>query len=267
MSDNTTHLLDIMRRLRNPAEGCPWDIEQDFKSISPYTIEEAYEVADAISRGNISDLKNELGDLLFQVVFHSQIASERDYFTYEDVVIAISEKMVRRHPHVFAETAIGSVDEQTNAWEDFKAQERASDGDTSALANVPIALPALSRAKKLQKRAARVGFDWDRPEHVLDKIREEILEIEAEVENGRVGGNEKISEEIGDLLFTCANLARKWKVDPETALRDGNDKFERRFRAMEAYFENQGKKISDLDLAEMEFAWNCVKKAEQSIDG
>ena len=263
MTKNTDHLLEIMVKLRDPSDGCPWDVEQNFKSIAPYTIEEAYEVADAVARGDMTDLKNELGDLLFQVVFHAQMASEAGHFTYEDVVNAISEKMVRRHPHVFSDAMIESADAQTSAWEDIKARERLSARDKSVLADIPVALPALTRAEKLQKRAARVGFDWDRTEMVLDKIKEEVAEVEAETNAALDGDRDGMAEEIGDLLFACANLARKWGIDPETALRKGNDKFERRFRAMEAYFQDTGTEMKSLSLEQMEDAWVIVKNAQR----
>ena len=264
MSEETKRLLRIMERLRNPSKGCPWDLEQDFKSISPYTIEEAYEVADAISRDDMTGLKEELGDLLFQVVFHAQIASEAGVFNYADVVEAVSDKMVRRHPHVFSDVAIISADVQEKEWDDIKAMERLAKGeDASTLGDIPRALPALTRANKLQKRAARVGFDWDQPEQVLDKIREEIEEIEAETENASNENLDGMTEEIGDLLFTCANLARKWGVDSETALRAGNEKFERRFRAMETHFQERRQNIADMGLEELELAWRLVKEAER----
>lgn len=263
MSKSTDHLLCIMAKLRDPSGGCPWDVEQDFSSIAPYTIEEAYEVADAIARGDMADLKNELGDLLFQVIFHAQMASEAGHFTYEDVANSVSEKMVRRHPHVFSDAVIESADAQTFAWEDIKARERLSAKDKSVLADIPVALPALTRAEKLQKRAARVGFDWDRPERVLDKIKEEVAEVEAETNAALDGDRDGMAEEIGDLLFACANLARKWGIDPETALRKGNDKFERRFRAMEAYFQDTETEMVSLSLEQMEDAWVMVKNAQR----
>ena len=265
MSQNTDNLLEIMAKLRDPLGGCPWDVEQDFKSIAPYTIEEAYEVADAIERGNINDLKNELGDLLFQVVFHAQMATEAGHFTYEDVVNAVSEKMVRRHPHVFSNAVVGSADAQTSAWEDIKAQERLESQDKSILADVPVGLPALTRAEKLQKRAARAGFDWDRPERVLDKVKEEVAEVEAETGSASDGDKDMITEEIGDLLFACANLARKWGIDPETALRRGNEKFERRFRAMEAHFQDSETDMASAGIEEMEKVWTLIKSAQQEV--
>ena len=265
MSQNTDNLLEIMAKLRDPLGGCPWDVEQDFKSIAPYTIEEAYEVADAIERGNINDLKNELGDLLFQVVFHAQMATEAGHFTYEDVVNAVSEKMVRRHPHVFSNAVVGSADAQTSAWEDIKAQERLESQDKSILADVPVGLPALTRAEKLQKRAARAGFDWDRPERVLDKVKEEVAEVEAETGSASDGDKDMIAEEIGDLLFACANLARKWGIDPETALRQGNEKFERRFRAMEAHFQESETDMASAGLEEMEKVWTLIKSSQREI--
>ena len=263
MSESTDRLLEIMATLRDPDGGCPWDVEQDFASIAPYTIEEAYEVADAISRDDMTGLRNELGDLMFQVVFHAQMAAEADQFTYDDVVKAVSEKMIRRHPHVFADADIGSADAQTLAWEDIKAAERATDADQSVLADVPVALPSLTRAEKLQKRAARVGFDWDKAEDVLAKIKEEIGEIEAEIKTPAERDHHALAEEVGDLLFACANLARKWGIDPETALRRGNEKFERRFRAMESQVEAEGHQMSELGLARLEAAWDEVKQQER----
>ncbi len=263
MSETTDRLLEIMAKLRDPDGGCPWDVEQDFASIAPYTIEEAYEVADAISRGHMDDLKKELGDLLFQVVFHAQMAKEIGDFTYEDVAEAVADKMVRRHPHVFGDANVRSADAQTRAWEDMKADERQAQTDKSILADVPVALPALTRAEKLQKRAARVGFDWPTPAGVLAKIKEEIGEIEAEV--ARPGGvdADAMGEEIGDLMFACANLARKWGVDPETALRLGNEKFEKRFRTMESRCAVHGHDLTEMTLDDLEAAWRQVKVAER----
>lgn len=263
MSDPTSRLLEIMAQLRDPDGGCPWDVDQDFESIAPYTIEEAYEVADAISRRDMEDLKKELGDLLFQVVFHAQMAREAGHFSYADVVDAVSDKMVARHPHVFGDADVATADAQTRAWEDMKAAERARSADQSALADVPVALPALTRAEKLQKRAARVGFDWDQAGDVLAKIKEEIAEIEAETNPAGEVSAAALQEEIGDLMFACANLARKWGVDPETALRLGNEKFERRFRAMEAHVRREGGEFQALTLDQMEAVWQQVKAEER----
>jgi len=254
-------LLAVMDRLRDPAGGCPWDVEQDFATIAPYTIEEAYEVADAIERRDMGDLKEELGDLLFQVVFHSQMAEEAGFFRFEDVASVISEKMIRRHPHVFDGADPRDADTQTQAWEATKAAERAAkaDLDPSALANVPVGLPALTRAEKLSKRAARVGFDWPDMQSVFDKIEEELGEVrEAVAENDPA----HIQEEIGDLLFAVANLARKAKIDPETALRDANAKFNRRFRSVETGLIDQGSSVDEASLEQMEALWRAVKQQE-----
>jgi len=259
-------LLDIMKRLRDPDGGCPWDIEQTFSTIAPHTIEEAYETADAIEQDDMPALKDELGDLLFQVVFHAQMASERGAFDFSDVVDNVSEKMIRRHPHVFGDALIDSPQAQTRAWEDIKAEERALkghpdvDNDTSALSGVIGALPALVRAQKLQRRAARVGFDWPEAKQVLDKIDEEINEIIAEMTDDPDPA--RLEDEIGDLLFVCTNLARKLDIEAETALRNGNRKFERRFRHMEAASEAQGLEFSSLDLSEMEKLWVNAKTAD-----
>lgn len=262
-SDAMDRLLAIMDRLRDPNGGCPWDIEQDFSSIAPYTIEEAYEVADAIERQNMPELKDELGDLLFQVVFHSQMAQEAGHFRFEDVADAISEKMLRRHPHVFSNADARDAQSQIQAWEAQKAAERAekADRDPSVLANLPVALPALLRAEKLSKRAARVGFDWPDVEQVLAKIDEELAEVrEAVAEEDAV----HIEEEIGDLLFAISNLARKLQLDPETALRKANAKFERRFRGVEARLIEQGTSVQEADLEAMELMWLSVKADERA---
>ena len=261
--ESLNRLLAIMDRLRDPDGGCPWDIEQDFASIAPYTIEEAYEVADAIERQDMTELKDELGDLLFQVVFHSQMAEEAGHFRFEDVADAISEKMLRRHPHVFSDADARDAQSQISAWEATKAAERAqkADRDPSVLANLPVALPALLRAEKISKRAARVGFDWPDVEQVLEKIDEELAEVrEAISENDPT----HIEEEIGDLLFAIANLARKLQMDPETALRQANAKFERRFRGVESRLKAQGSSIEEADLAAMEAMWLTVKADERS---
>ncbi|KCZ55247.1 nucleoside triphosphate pyrophosphohydrolase [Hyphomonas chukchiensis] len=258
-------LIEVMARLRNPIGGCPWDLEQDFSTIAPYTIEEAYEVADAIQRGNMADLKEELGDLLFQVVFHSQMASEDGVFDIADVTQGIAEKMVRRHPHVFDSPDARSADEQTQAWEVIKAQERAAkttnDAAPSALDGVALSLPALLRAEKLQKRAARVGFDWTEAEPIFDKLIEETAEVREAI---ATGVQDEIEDEIGDLLFVGANLARRLGIDPEHALRRANAKFERRFRAMEAAATNDGKDFGSLDLEAQESYWQRVKRAEKN---
>lgn len=258
-------LIDIMARLRTPGTGCPWDVEQTFDTIYPYTIEEAYEVADAIQRQNMPDLKEELGDLLFQVMFHSQMAAEAGHFTVEQVVQTICDKMIRRHPHVFSTVDERTVDEQTVAWDTLKAEERAakaSDGtQPSALDGVAMALPALQRAEKLQKRAGRVGFDWPSAVEVLNKVDEEIEEIKDAMTEG---DQDHVEEEIGDLLFVVANLARKLSIDPEHALRKGNAKFERRFKAMEDIAAQSGQEFATLDLDTQEQLWQAVKRKEKS---
>lgn len=263
----TDDLLRIMAKLRDPDGGCPWDVEQDFASIAPYTIEEAYEVADAIEQSDMESLKGELGDLLLQVVFHAQMASEAGHFKYADVVNAVSEKMVVRHPHVFGDASIEDADAQTKAWEDQKAAERAakaaaSGRDVSALDDVARGLPALMRAEKLQKRAARVGFDWPTMEPVFDKVREELDEVSVEIDRG--SDPARLEDELGDLLFTCVNLARKLGTDPETALRRTNAKFERRFRDVETFAAEDRKSLSDLDIEALEALWMRAKELEQS---
>lgn len=256
-------LLDIMARLRNPDGGCPWDLEQDFHTIAPYTIEEAYEVADAIERSDMRDLREELGDLLFQVAFHSQMASEEGTFDAADVATAINEKMIRRHPHVFDTADNRTSEDQVVAWEVVKAQERASKAKAekshSALDGVALSLPALLRAEKLQKRAARTGFDWTEPEHIFDKLEEETEEVKEAIASGDAAA---IMDEIGDLLFVAANLARRLNIDPEVALRQANAKFERRFRAMEAMATENGQDFSELDIEAQENLWQAVKKTE-----
>ena len=251
-------LLAIMARLRDPQHGCPWDREQDFATIAPYTIEEAYEVGDAIERGDMAALKDELGDLLFQVVFHARMAEEAGLFAFDDVAAAISEKMVRRHPHVFGDAEIASVAAQNEAWEAHKAKERAAQGgDDSVLDGVALAYPALLRAAKVSRRATRTGFDWPDARAVIPKLAEEIAEIEAELDAG--GDNARLEEEMGDLLFAAVNLARKLEVEPETALRRATGKFERRFRAVEARAKERGVG-SDLDA--LEALWQEVKAEE-----
>jgi len=256
-------LLDIMASLRNPKSGCPWDVEQTFASIAPYTIEEAFEVADAISRGDTASLKDELGDLLFQVVFHARMAEEAGLFAFGDVVAAICGKMVRRHPHVFGDASIADAAAQTVAWEDTKAAERAAKSKAAAgvLDDVPASLPAMKRAEKLQKRAARVGFDWPEASQVLDKIDEEVMEIKQAMTDRAESG--KLADEIGDLLFACVNLARKVNIDPGMALRGTNLKFERRFRRIEDLLKAAGKTPERATLEEMEALWVQAKNEER----
>ncbi len=256
-------LLDIMARLRDPDGGCPWDLEQDFASIAPYTIEEAYEVADAIERGNMDDLKDELGDLLLQVVFHAQMAKEEGRFDFSGVVQAICEKMTRRHPHVFGDEEQRSAGAVKGRWEEIKAEEKAAKGlaQTSILDDVPLALPALARAVKLQNRAARVGFDWPDTSLVIDKLNEEMLELSAEVAKG--GDADRLEDELGDLLFVYANLARHMKVDPEAALRRANAKFRRRFGRIEEKLAERGLTPEQSTLEEMDALWNEAKAEER----
>jgi len=250
-------LLEVMERLRDAENGCPWDQKQDFSSIAPYTVEEAYEVADAISREDFVALRDELGDLLFQVVFHAQMANEAGIFDFDDVAGTITDKMLRRHPHVFGtdeERAAGAVD---GAWERIKAEERASKDDDSALAGVAVALPALKRAEKLGKRAGTVGFDWPDRQGVRAKIREELDELEAAVGSRSVAS---IEEEFGDLLFAVVNLARHLDVDPENALTSANYKFERRFRDMESAVREDGRALNDHSLESLDKEWRAAKK-------
>ena len=256
-------LLEIMKRLRTPVTGCEWDLEQSFETIAPYTIEEAYEVADAIERKDMGDLSDELGDLLLQVVFHAQIASDEGHFSIADVTQAISEKMVRRHPHVFGDEAQRTAEAQTGAWEEIKAAERAqkAEADPSALSGVALALPALMRSEKLQKRAARTGFDWTDPKDIFNKLEEEMDEVKEAIEEADA---DHIEEEVGDLLFVAVNLARRLKVDPEIALRKSNAKFERRFRAMEQLADGKEAGFATLSLDEQETLWQAVKAEEKA---
>lgn len=261
-SANIDKLIDVMARLRHPTEGCPWDVEQTFETIVPYTIEEAYEVADAVDRRDMAALRDELGDLLLQVIFHSRMAEEQDDFAFDDVAGAIAEKLIRRHPHVFGDKEADDGDAVIATWESIKAAERAekaaNDGrPASVLDDVPAAFPALMRAEKLQKRAARVGFDWPDVAPVYDKITEEMGELKAEIDGG--GSAQRVAEEAGDLLFSCVNLLRHLKVDPEAALRSANAKFERRFRAVETALAADGRQPSDADLAELEALWQRAK--------
>ncbi|MFT4700431.1 MAG: ATP diphosphatase [Yoonia sp.] len=254
-------LLEIMRRLRNPDTGCPWDIEQDFGTIAPYTIEEAYEVADAISRSDWADLEGELGDLLLQTVYHTQMGSEAGHFDFESVVRAISDKMVARHPHVFGtESRNKTSEQQTIDWERLKAAERGAKAQTRTLDGVAVGLPALTRAVKLQNRAARVGFDWPDTSHVIDKIKEEAAEL---VEARETLSKAEVAEEFGDLMFVVANLARHLNLDPEETLRAANAKFQRRFEAVEDALTTLNKTPAQSDLAEMDTLWDAVKADEK----
>jgi MazG family protein len=251
-------LLEIMARLRDPERGCPWDREQTWNSISPHTIEEAYELADAIERGDAAHVRDELGDLLFQVVFQSRIAEEQSLFGFDDVVNAISDKLERRHPHVFGDATIADAAEQTAAWERHKAEERkARGGLEGVLDGVTLGLPALTRAAKLGSRAARVGFDWPDAGGVLDMVREEIAELQQAVASGR---SVHVQEELGDLLFSVAQLARHLQVDPEAALRDAGGKFERRFRRIEALLAAQGRVPAGATAEELEALWAQAKR-------
>lgn len=255
-------LLEVVRRLRDPERGCPWDKEQSFATIAPYTIEEAYEVADAIRREAWAELAGELGDLLLQVVYHAQIAEEAGLFDFEQVAQGIAEKMIRRHPHVFGDAVVESAAAQRRAWEEVKAAERAGKAsDPSVLADVPLALPALTRAEKLQRRAARIGFDWPEPAPILAKIEEELAEVRASLEAREP--REKLAEELGDLLFAVVNLARRLEIDAEEALRAANAKFERRFRAVEARARASGSDPAQLDLAALDRLWEEVKAEER----
>lgn len=271
-SSNISRLLEIMAALRTPGTGCPWDLEQSFASIAPYTLEEAYEVVDAIERGDLADLRDELGDLLLQVVFHARMAEEQGAFAFPDVVEAITRKLIRRHPHVFGDLKNLSPDEVKTLWDDIKRQEKAERRaahermglavqaqEEGFLGGIPTALPALTRAQKLTAKAAKVGFDWPEPAQVIDKIHEEL----EEVKEASSGNRDKVEDEIGDLLFAVTNLARHFGIDPETALRRTNAKFERRFRAIEAALEKQGRSLDDASLDEMEELWVEAKTAER----
>ena len=259
-------LLQVMARLRDPEGGCPWDLEQDFATIAPYTIEEAYEVADAIARGDLEHLRDELGDLLLQVVYHAQMAKEAGLFDFDQVAATIADKMIRRHPHVFGSAALDGARAQSRAWEAVKAGERArkagaAQRDHGVLDDVPLALPALLRAAKLQRRAARIGFDWPEATQVLDKLDEEIAELRTELRSQT--NHDRLSDEIGDLLFAVVNLARHLEVDGETALRQANAKFERRFRAIEDALRARGRRLEDASLEEMEALWQQAKTTER----
>ena len=257
----TQRLLSIMAQLRDKHHGCPWDIEQDFGSIAPYTIEEAYEVADAIRNKDMAGLKDELGDLLLQVVFHAQMGKEEGLFDFEQVAEAICDKMEQRHPHVFGDAAIATADAQTASWEAIKAEERKKKAKGSVLDDVPLALPALLRAEKLQKRAARVGFDWPTLRPVFTKLYEELTELQDALDEG--AKPDRLADELGDLLFVIANIARHCKVDPEDALRGTNHKFEQRFHYIEKTLAAQGKQLTDATLEEMDALWNEAKRKEK----
>ncbi|GMQ96361.1 MAG: nucleoside triphosphate pyrophosphohydrolase [Gammaproteobacteria bacterium] len=258
-------LLQIMASLRDPDSGCPWDIKQDFSTIAPYTIEEAYEVADAIQRDNMEELRDELGDLLLQVVFHARMAEEAGHFSFGDVVDAICDKMTRRHPHVFGDETIADSDAQTHAWEEHKARERSQKnlhGETrSILDDIARGLPPLKRAGKLQRRAARVGFDWPDSKGVVEKLEEEIYELKEVVQNAQ--NKQRIQDELGDLLFTCVNLARHTGIDPETALAGANSRFEQRFKQIEQALTQKGKDLQEVSLDEMDTLWDEIKRKER----
>ena len=252
-----------MAALRTPGSGCPWDLEQDFSTIAPYTIEEAYEVADAIARGDLAELRDELGDLLLQVAFHARMAEEQGAFDFGGVVEAITAKMIRRHPHVFGEARNLTPEQVKALWGEIKAAEKRGKPapPSGALAGVPVALPALTRALKLQEKAGKVGFDWNDARAVLSKIREEIDEVEAEIESGRL---DLAAGEVGDLLFVVVNLARHLRVDPEAALRGANAKFERRFGHIEAALAGEGRTPAGATLAEMDALWREAKAGEKA---
>jgi MazG family protein len=252
-------LLEIMARLRDPLHGCPWDQQQDFRTIAPYTLEEAYEVVDAINRDDMDDLQDELGDLLFQVVYHAQMANETGRFDFSDVLHGICDKMVRRHPHVFADEEIADAEEQTRAWERHKESERKA-GAGSALDGVPMALPALTRAVKLQRKASRVGFDWPDSHGVAEKVEEELQELRAEL--GETADPAALAEEAGDLLFAAVNLVRHAGIDPETALHQANRKFAKRFQRVEARCREAGYSVTETDLETLDGYWEQVKREE-----
>ena len=261
MSD-IDRLLAVMARLRDPERGCPWDLEQTFETIAPHTVEEAYEVLDAVRRGDMAALVDELGDLLFQIVFYARLGREAGIFDFADVARAVSDKMVRRHPHVFGDEPTPDAAARTRRWEAIKAAERAARNDGGALDGVIRALPALSRALKLQRRSARAGFDWRSVEPVLGKLREELAELEAELDRPDAPPA-RVTDEIGDLLFSCVNLARHVGADPEAALREANDKFERRFRRVEALLAAAGRTPEQASPDEMDRLWERAKSEER----
>lgn len=259
----------LMRRLRDPKSGCPWDLKQNFQSLTSHTIEEAYEVVDAVEQDDMSHLSEELGDLLFQIIFYSQLAEEQSQFSFDDIISTITQKLIRRHPHVFPEGTIESsrvsladaeIVEIKRVWEEIKRQERTDKGVGKTLDDIPVALPALNRALKLQKRAANVGFDWSDIKPVIEKINEEVIELEVEIKRG---DKVRMADELGDLLFSCVNLARHLKLDPETSLRGANQKFKRRFESMELL---TGKtKIEDHSADQLELLWGKVKRSESHL--
>ena len=261
MLNQTQRLIDIMTQLRDPEGGCPWDLKQDFKSIGAYTLEEAYEVVDAIDDGDMDKLKDELGDLLLQVVFHAQMAKEKGLFDFEDVAAIISEKMERRHPHIFGDVDAETAEDVLKNWEDIKAEERKGEKDQSVLAGVTRALPALARAEKLSKRAVRVGFEWPDYASVLDKLTEELGEFQDEVD---AGDQDRKHEEFGDVLFVLVQMARWQKIDPEMSLKDANNKFEKRFRAMERIAQDRGQSIDGLNDDDLDSLWRAVKEEEKA---
>lgn len=261
MQPELERLLVIMRALREPETGCPWDLKQTFNTIAPYTIEEAYEVADAIERENYDDLREELGDLLLQVVYHAQMADEQNLFDFATVTHQLCDKLVARHPHVFGEAEAADEQAVKTLWESKKASERADKNHSSILDDIPHAMPALMRAQKLQKRVAHHGFDWPELEPVIAKVREELEEVEAEV---AANERDKLGEELGDLLFVVVNLVRHLGFKAEDTLRRANDKFERRFRAIEGYVASQGKSLQDCTLGELDAIWDQVKEAERA---
>ena len=260
-------LVDIMRALRDTKSGCPWDLEQDFQSLIPYTLEEAYEVADAIERNDLDDMKGELGDLLFQIVFYSQLADEQQFFNFNDVAQSISDKLIRRHPHVFAGAKVKNAEAQTKEWEKIKELERKSKAESctkilSHLDDVSRTLPSLMRAEKLQKRAAKEGFDWTSIKDVLAKVYEELEEVQQEVD-AKVQEKERLEDEIGDLFFSCINLSRHAGVDSEQSLRKANLKFERRFRALEELANGKRLQVNEMNTDELEELWKEVKNKEK----
>jgi ATP diphosphatase len=270
MSKQVERLVEVMRRLRDPNGGCPWDLEQNFKSIAPHTLEETYEVVEAIEQGDAKAIKEELGDLLFQIAFHAQIGTEANLFTLDDIADSVADKMIERHPHVFGDRDVKTAAGVVSNWEADKAakreaQAKAENRPVSALDGISTALPAILRALKLQSRAARTGFDWTDTKDILAKIREEIDELEVEMKATK--GNDPIEDELGDLFFALINLARRLEIDPEGALRRTNRKFERRFREIEKRLDAQGRKLNDASLDEMEKIWVAIKTEEKRKAG